>query len=116
MISSLRPATTLPRRAEPLSYKGSCFEFLRSKYLALGCACALTLDGADEDDKAGRQDLLDAFEVFLTAATAEGPVHVLVADGSRTPPKQVTVSVAEFHDVDFDSARDVPSLLAVRSG
>ncbi len=85
-------------------------------YLALGCACALTPDGADEDDKVERQALLEAFEVFLTAATTEGPVHALVTDGSRTPSKQVTVSVAQFRDFDFDSARHAPSLLTVRSG
>lgn len=85
-------------------------------YLALGCACALTLDGADEDDKAERQALLDALEVFLTAATAEGPVYALVTDGSRAPLKQVAVSVADFRDFDFGSAWDAPSLLTVRSG
>lgn len=34
-------------------------------YLALGgCACALTLDGAEEADKAERETLLDAFEAL----------------------------------------------------
>jgi uncharacterized protein YggL (DUF469 family) len=85
-------------------------------YLALGgCACALTFDGADEEAKAERQALLDAFEIFLTKVTAEGPVHALVTDGSRTPPRQVAVFVAELRDFDFDSAWDAPSLLMVRS-
>lgn len=85
-------------------------------YLALGCACSLTLDGADEADLAERQGLLDAFEMFLAVATREGPVHVLVTDGSRTAPKEAEVLVAEFRDFDFDSAWDAPSLLTVRGG
>lgn len=85
-------------------------------YVDLGCACALTLDGADEADKAEQQALLDDFEVFLTAATAAGPVQALITDGRRVPPRQVAVSVAEFRDFDFDSARDAPSLLTVRTG
>jgi hypothetical protein len=84
-------------------------------YLALGCACALTLDGADEEDKTERRALLDQLEVFLMTATAEGPVHALVTDGRRSPPKELTVSVAEFRDFDFDSAWDAPILLTVRS-
>jgi hypothetical protein len=85
-------------------------------YLALGCACALTLDGADEEGKAERERLLDALEVFLSAATDEGPVLALITDGGRTPPRQLAVAVSQFRDFDFDSAWDAPSLLTVRSG
>ena len=84
-------------------------------YLALGgCACRLTQDGADEEHTAEREALLDTFEPFLAAATKEGPVHALVTDGSRTPPKQVVISPTEFRDFDFDSAWDAPSLVTVR--
>lgn len=108
--SALR-LTTLKRREHKRLLSGE------HAYLALGgCACALTLDGADEEAKADRQALLEAFEMFLTAATAEGPVHALVTDGSRTPPRKVAVSVAEFRDFDFDTAWEAPSLLTVRSG
>jgi hypothetical protein len=86
-------------------------------YLALGgCACALTLDGADEEDRAERRTLLDQFEAFLAAATVEGPLDALVTDGSRTPPRELALSVAGFRDFDFDSAWEAPTLLRVRSG
>lgn len=85
-------------------------------YLALGCACALTLDGADEEDKAERNRLLDDLEAFLVAATETGDVRALVTDGSRMPPKEVAVSATEFREFDFDSAWDAPTLLTVRRG
>lgn len=85
-------------------------------YLALGCACALTLDGADDEDKEERRKLLDQLEVFLAAATADGPVKVLVTDGSRTQPAELAIPVAGFRDFDFDSAWDAPTLLTVLSG
>ena len=83
-------------------------------YLASGrCACALTLDGADNDCKAERQALLDALSAFLTAATVDGQVRTLVTDGGRQPPREVAVSVAQVQCFDFDSAWDAPSLLTV---
>lgn len=85
-------------------------------YLALGCACALTLDGADEEDKAKRSRLLDDLEAFLSGATEKGDVRALVTDGSRAQPEEITVVVSEFREFDFDSAWDAPSLLTVCRG
>lgn len=83
-------------------------------YLALGCACGLTLDGADEEDQAKRMSLLDDLELFLSAATKGGHVRALVTDGSRTQPREVAVLVSEFREFDFDSAWDRPTVLTVR--
>lgn len=83
-------------------------------YLALGCACALTLDGADDEDKAERERLLDDLEAFLSAATEKGEIRALITDGSRTKPRELGVAVSQFREFDFDSAWDSPSLLTVR--
>jgi hypothetical protein len=87
-------------------------------YLAFGgCACDLTLDGADESDKAKRDALLDQLERFLAAATRTGRVYALATDGDRrTTPKQVTLTVSEVRDFDFDSAWDAPTLLTITDG
>jgi hypothetical protein len=87
-------------------------------YLAFGsCACDLTLDGADESDRAKRDALLDQLERFLTAATRTGPVYALATDGDRrTTPKQVTLTASEVRDFDFDSAWDAPTLLTITDG
>lgn len=83
-------------------------------YLAVGCACALTLDGADEEDRVQRTRLLDDLEAFLSAATEQGVVRALVTDGSRKQPAAVTLSVSDFREFDFDSAWHAPSVLTVQ--
>jgi hypothetical protein len=91
---------------------------VRHLYLAFdGCACDLTLDGADAGARAKRDALLDNFESFLAKATAQGPVQALVTDGdTRTPPGHVSITAPEFRDFDFDSAWQVPTLLTITSG
>lgn len=75
-------------------------------YIAFGgCACALTRDGAEADELAQREALLDDLVSFLDAATTSGPVQALVTDGNtKTPPAQASISVAEIRDFDFDTA------------
>lgn len=85
-------------------------------YVAVGCACALTLDGAAEEDLAERAALLDALERYLTTATHQGPVRLLVTDRGRERARQLDLAVSEFRDFDFASAWDSPSLLNVHSG
>jgi hypothetical protein len=91
-----------------------CDEYV---YLAFGgCACDLTLDGADDADKEKRQVLLDALSNFLSMATMDGPVRTLVTDGGREPPKEVALLISEVQHFDFDSAWEAPSLLTIGRG
>ena len=105
-VGSLRLTRLKPRQHKRLLEGGHV-------YLAGGCACALTLDGADEEDRAQRTRLLDDLEAFLLAATEGGDVRALVTDGSRRQPAEQAVSVSEFRDFDFDSAWDAPTVLTV---
>jgi cysteine sulfinate desulfinase/cysteine desulfurase-like protein len=109
-------------RIEPVKRRGRQHNDLRdgveNLYLALGgCACELSLDGADGDARRKRDSLLDGFESFLTEATKDGPVEALVTDDDRrAAPGHVSVSVAEFRSFDFDTAWNAPTRLTITRG
>jgi hypothetical protein len=109
-------------RIETVKQRGREHKDLRdgveNLYLALGgCACALSLDGADDDARRERDVLLDGFDAFLTEATRQGPVEVLVTDDDRrSTPERLAVSVDGFRKFDFDTAWDRPTRLTITDG